>query len=343
MKARLVFSVFLFSALGALAQEDLKVVKLGAVPAIARKAIQTQAGANTIEEIERVELKGVVTYDVDTTLKDGTLRDFTIAANGTVVSQEIALTDAPVIVQKVIKAQIGTNTLTAVEKAYEDDGIKYEVTFTTPKNEDRNCTIDEMGKLESLEIALGDAPPVVQAAAKKQLGAGVLDEIDRVTDSDGTTYQINFTTKAGDERSFTLNDWGTLESLEITLADTPKVVQQSIKAEVGAGEVQDVDKIFEDGNITYEVGMTTKGGRYRNFTIAEDGKLDSREVNLAETPVLVQATIKEQLGTGKILRIDRSFLEKDTGVFPYEVQAEKNGKPFDFSVGPKGKFLGMDD
>jgi hypothetical protein len=31
------------------------------------------------------------------------------------------------------------------------------------------------------------------------------------------------------------------------------------------------------------------------------------------------------------------------GVFPFEVEGRKDGKPFDFSVGPKGRFLGMDD
>ncbi len=30
-------------------------------------------------------------------------------------------------------------------------------------------------------------------------------------------------------------------------------------------------------------------------------------------------------------------------VLPYEVQGRKDGKPFDFSVGPGGKFLGRDD
>jgi len=56
----------------------------------------------------------------------------------------------------------------------------------------------------------------------------------------------------------------------------------------------------------------------------------------------VRKTIKEQIGDGTRLRIDRSFAEAK-GVMPYEVQGRKNGKPFDFSIGPRGRFLGMDD
>jgi hypothetical protein len=36
-------------------------------------------------------------------------------------------------------------------------------------------------------------------------------------------------------------------------------------------------------------------------------------------------------------------VEKKAGVLPYEVTGRKDGKPFNFSVGPRGRFLGMDD
>jgi hypothetical protein len=40
--------------------------------------------------------------------------------------------------------------------------------------------------------------------------------------------------------------------------------------------------------------------------------------------------------------VDKSF-DARRGVLPYEIEARKDGKPFNFSVGPKGRFLGMDD
>ena len=56
----------------------------------------------------------------------------------------------------------------------------------------------------------------------------------------------------------------------------------------------------------------------------------------------VQKTIKEQIGTGTIVRIAKSF-ELKKKVQPYEVEGRKDGKPFDFSVGPQGRFLGRDE
>jgi hypothetical protein len=88
--------------------------------------------------------------------------------------------------------------------------------------------------------------------------------------------------------------------------------------------------------------MTTKDGREKSFTIAENGNLSSMEMTLAETPRPVQRSIKNQIGDGKILEIDRSFVQ-ERGVLPFKVQGRKDGKPFDFSVGPRGRFLGMDD
>ena len=45
---------------------------------------------------------------------------------------------------------------------------------------------------------------------------------------------------------------------------------------------------------------------------------------------------------GTVLRVDKSFV-KERGVDPFEVEGRKDGKPFDFSVGPRGKFLGMNE
>jgi hypothetical protein len=56
----------------------------------------------------------------------------------------------------------------------------------------------------------------------------------------------------------------------------------------------------------------------------------------------VQSAIKEKVGGGKVLRVDKSF-EARRGVLPYEIEARKDGKAFNFSVGPRGRFLGMDE
>jgi len=95
------------------------------------------------------------------------------------------------------------------------------------------------------------------------------------------------------------------------------------------------------GETSYYVEVR-RDRKLRDFSVAENGKLQSVQVFLSETPAEVQSTIKEKVGGGKVLRVDKSF-EPRRGVIPYEVEARKDGKAFNFSVGPRGRFLGMDD
>jgi hypothetical protein len=88
--------------------------------------------------------------------------------------------------------------------------------------------------------------------------------------------------------------------------------------------------------------MTTADGREREFTVGSGGKLLSIEISLEEATPEAQKTIREYIGAAKILRVVKSF-EFKKKVLPYEVEAMKDGKPYDFSVGPHGRFLGMDD
>jgi hypothetical protein len=68
----------------------------------------------------------------------------------------------------------------------------------------------------------------------------------------------------------------------------------------------------------------------------------SKEVSLNQVPVRARATIQNRMGDGTILRVDKSFVRRNN-VLPFEVEGRKDGKPFDFSVAPRGRFLGMDD
>jgi N-methylhydantoinase A/oxoprolinase/acetone carboxylase beta subunit len=149
------------------------------------------------------------------------------------------------------------------------------------------------------------------------------------------------TTKDGQERAFTVEENGTISSLEVALAETPTAVQKTVTAQVGAGKLDSIARIFDE-TTTYDVEMTAADGKEREFSVGADGRLLSIRVTLEETNADVQKTIKEQIGTGRLLRIDKSFVKKNK-VEPYEVEALKNGKPFYFSVGPKGRFLGVDE
>lgn len=189
-------------------------------------------------------------------------------------------------------------------------------------------------------VSLSSLPASVQKAVQTQVGDGKLGEIQRIEDEGEVSFEV--TVSQGEmERSFNLGAAGTLLSMEVELSETPGVVRKTIEAQAGESKLGDIFKTFEDGEIFYDVQMT-RNGKDRDFSVAGNGRLESQEVFLSELPPPARKMMKEKIGDGKILRIDEVF-EKREGVFPFEVEGRKDGKPFNFSVGPKGRFLGLDE
>ena len=76
---------------------------------------------------------------------------------------------------------------------------------------------------------------------------------------------------------------------------------------------------------------------------AKKGKLLSIRVGLAETPVAARQAIVEMLGDATLLSIDHSMIKKGK-IFRYEIHARtKDGKAYDFTVGPEGRYFGTDE
>ncbi len=68
----------------------------------------------------------------------------------------------------------------------------------------------------------------------------------------------------------------------------------------------------------------------------------SREVSLAEVPASVKQAISQNDGQGKVVEIDQSFVAENQDR-PYEIESQKDGKAFDFTVSPTGRFLGVEE
>ena len=148
--------------------------------------------------------------------------------------------------------------------------------------------------------------------------------------------------KGNHTRSFNVDNNGVLSSVDMTLDETPAAVQATIKAQIADGSVQSIDENFDPDGNSFDVEALTAAGARKTFSVAPDGRMLSAGVALEQVPPPVRQTIMEKIGDGKVLEIDKSLLEKKNGVLPYEVQGRKAGREFDFSVGPRGKFLGMD-
>lgn len=260
-----------------------------------------------------------------------------MAADG---RQTVPLSSLPAAVQKTIKAQPGEAKVGDIERIEEDGEVYFDVTVTKAGME-RSLSVGEDGTLLSAEVELSETPEAVRKAIQTQVGGGTLDNIDKVLEDGKESYNVDFTTKDKAERTFIVGADGKLQQVQVTLAEVSTAARKTIESHAGQSKLGDIFKIFDDSGVSYDIEMT-QGGKEREFSVAESGKLESREVFLSELSAAAAATVKEKIGNGKILRIDEIFTKR-AGVFPFEVEGHKDGKAFNFSVGPKGRFLGMDE
>lgn len=253
--------------------------------------------------------------------------------------QKVALTNLSVAVQKTITDQAGADMLG--ELVQDDDG---DITCTVRLARDgqtRTFTVDVEGVLSRVEIGLEETPPAVRKTIETQLNRGELTSLEKSFEEGRVTYEIEMTLTNGAGRSFSVAADGVLERLQLALDETPAAVRKTIESKTDLGKLGDIFRVYQDGELSYEAGFT-RGHRDRDLSVAPDGRLLSEQVFLSELPPPALNTIRDRIDGGKILRIDHLF-ELRMGVFPYEVDGRKNGKPFNFSVGPRGRFLGMDD
>ena len=253
----------------------------------------------------------------------------------------VKLSQLPAALQKAVQTQLGGGKLDEIERNEEEGKVSYTVDFTNAKGEERDFTLTEEGRLLSQEVTLEEVPPAVRNTIKGQVREGQLDNIEKTYEDSEITYEVDMTRTNGTEGSFTVGLDGKLLSVEFRLEETPAPVRKTIEATLAGGKFEGIYHLFEDSGSSYYVELR-RGGKVRDFSVAESGKLANVQVMLSELPAPVQKTITEKIDGGRIVRIDKTF-ELRGGVLPYEVEGQKDGKPFNFSVGPRGRFLGMDE
>jgi uncharacterized membrane protein YkoI len=258
----------------------------------------------------------------------------------TAVGEEaIPFAQLPPPVQKGLQAQLGGGTFGVIERE-EDEG---EVTYTAEiikSGRARDYTVDEAGTLVGMEVFASELPLPVQKTIQSLIAQGTIDSIDKALDDTEPRYDIDWKLKNGTLRSVSVYESGKLESVQVTLEETPAAARGAITNEAAKAQIKEIFKSIEDNLVYYDVTIN-RDGRDREFSVTDKGKLDSRQLFLSELPSQAQASVQRTIGAGKLVRIDQVF-DKKKGVFPYEVESLVNGKPYDFSIGPKGTFLGLD-
>jgi hypothetical protein len=269
---------------------------------------------------------------------------FGIAANfaPALADETVALSDTPTSVQKTIQAQVADGEMGDITKCAEDLDTVYDVVLTAKNGFERDFTVGQDGTLLSVELTLAETPAEVRQTIQFQLNGSGPDSIDKNLDDTEVTYDVEGPGTDGKEVDFTVDEDGTLSSVQVPLNDTPDAVQKTVASELNGGKVETIDENLDDDGTNFDVSITTPDGAETGLNVAADGTMASKEVGLDDVPARARSTIQNRIGDGTILRVEKSF-EKRNNVLPFEVEGRKDGKPFDFSVAPRGRFLGMDD
>jgi uncharacterized membrane protein YkoI len=257
-------------------------------------------------------------------------------------AKTVAIADTPAAVQKTVAAQVGDGKVEDINRSMENGETVFEVDFATKAGDDRDFTVADDGTLLSVGVSLADTPAAVQKTIQAQLPGWEITGINKNVADAEISYDVEVS-KNGRERSFNVDNNGVLSSVEVDLAETPVAVQAAIKARVGNDTLRSIDEDLDPDGNSFDVEAVAKDGSRKTFSVAPDGRLLSEGVTLDQVPPAARQTIMEKIGNGKILEIDKSLFEKRGNILPYEVQGRKDGKEFDFSVGPRGRFLGMDN
>jgi hypothetical protein len=317
-------------------------VVLPETPPAVQKTIQTQAVGWEVKSIDKATDEAGTTFDVEIAKADQKKR-FTVADDGKLLSTGVALSETPAPVQKTIQAQAAGWEVESIDKTIDETGTTFDVEVTKGALK-KSFTVTDDGYFQSMEVALTDTPVPVQTAIQKQLAGGTVKSIEENFEPAGNSYDVVNVGKDGQRGSFSVGADGGLLSLEITLDQVVPVAKATIQKQIGDGTLKSIDESFDPPVNTYDVVAVMKDGSVKSFTVGEGGHVRSEEVTIDQAPAPAQKTIREQIGDGKIIRIDKAYAEKkEDGVVPFEVQSRKDGKPYNFSVGPKGKFLGADD
>lgn len=254
---------------------------------------------------------------------------------------KVPLSKVPTSAQSAIQKQVADGTLGDILQETQDEDIVYDVALTDKAGADRDFSVSQDGTVLSVEIPLAEAPDAVKASIQAELSGGSLASIDKNLADSEITFDVEGTTKDGTNRDFTVGDDGALLSREVPLAQTPDAVQKTIAAQLNGGTVTDIDENFDDDSTNFDVTVASAAGASTSFSVAADGSLTAKQVPLAKVPPPVRRAINEKLQYGTVLRVDKSYVKK-MGVEPFQVEGRLDGRPFDFDVGPRGRFLGMD-
>ncbi|MBN1518400.1 PepSY-like domain-containing protein [Candidatus Sumerlaeota bacterium] len=126
-----------------------------------------------------------------------------------------------------------------------------------------------------------------------------------------------------------------------SLDQLPAAVQETVKKNLGEGEIVAIKQEMEDGQLQYEVEMTVEGKMVELSMDAQGNVVESEtEVDLEDAPAEVQEAVKKSAGEARIVRVMK---EVKGEAICYAAKIKQGEKTTEFKYDAKGKKIEEDD
>ncbi len=116
------------------------------------------------------------------------------------------------------------------------------------------------------------------------------------------------------------------------LAQFPIAVRQAVQALVGDGRLNELERAIENGRPVFE-GEFRRDGVVRNFTLAVDGMLISKQVLEKELPAPVAQTVRKQLADAQLGEL---YWTDEDGDPAYFIEFTRGGVKGSLIIAPDG-------
>jgi len=152
-------------------------------------------------------------------------------------------------------------------------------------------------------------------------------------------YRVNFEVN-GKEHQLRLDDRGKIVKHEqdLYVSEIPKVVLETVGGKVPFFDVEDADKITENGKTTFEINFEIDD-KDHDFWIDEKGILlkYEKELKRNEIPAVILATLNEKYQSYEIRVAE---LKEDSDASFYYIQLRKSKDEVTLTFNPKGEIIG---
>ncbi|MGV3773250.1 MAG: hypothetical protein ACO1QB_10145, partial [Verrucomicrobiales bacterium] len=266
------------------------------------------------------------------TLNGGTALTGGVVGSGYAVPTAVVFDDLPENLRKGVQTQIGDGAVTAVTRQMTPNGPAYNVIYNND-GQPANLMVDENGRPVTAarlagrgtnsvqQVEMDDLPPEVVTALKGQAPYAEIRFINKESRATGDAYTIGFRSDdrytemeigsdgkiLQDSRNIPIVTVAKEISAEpeskMTLASTPKVIQDAVKAYAGPSDVRNVQLTTKDGKTAFDV-VFYRDGRRDQVILSKDGSVleyredvpPAAEAASTEAPVIAIGDLPEQVG-----------------------------------------------